>query len=77
VKSRAGSLVCGQPHGTFSEIYADALKPLRPAQPPVPNRRTVPVIASATMPAVGASDGCSPEANSASHRASFTFGRVT
>ena len=49
---------------------------IRPAQPPVPNRRTVPVIASATMPAVGASDGCNPEANSASHRASFRFGRV-
>jgi hypothetical protein len=29
VKSRAGSPVCGQPHGTFSEIYVDALKALR------------------------------------------------
>jgi hypothetical protein len=29
VSSRAGSLVCDQPHGTFSEIYVDALKALR------------------------------------------------
>jgi hypothetical protein len=29
VRSRAGSLVCDQPHVTFSEIYADALKALR------------------------------------------------
>ena len=29
VKSRAGSLVRGQPHGTFSELYVDAFKALR------------------------------------------------
>jgi len=28
-RSRAGSLVCGQPHGTFSGIHVDALKALR------------------------------------------------
>jgi DNA-binding NarL/FixJ family response regulator len=33
-------------------------------------------IAWATVSAVGASDGCSPEANSARHRASLTFSLV-
>jgi hypothetical protein len=42
---------------------------IRPAQPRTPNRRRVRSIASATMPAVGASVGCSSETNRASYRA--------
>jgi hypothetical protein len=48
---------------------------IRAMQPGTPNCRTVRSIASATLSAVGASDGCSPDANSASRRASFTFCR--
>jgi hypothetical protein len=33
---------------------------IRLAQPPIPNRRTVDRIASVTLSAPGASDGCSP-----------------
>jgi hypothetical protein len=45
-------------------------------QPRVPSRRTARLIAAATLSAEGASDRCSAEANSASHRASSTFSRV-
>ena len=43
---------------------------IRLAQPRVPNWRTVRLIASATLSVAGASDRCSPEANSAAHRGS-------
>src|SRR5207253_11308072 len=46
-------------------------------QPRTPSRRMARLIAWATVSAVGASDGCSPEANSARHRASLTFSLVT
>src|SRR5216683_3223535 len=49
---------------------------IRLTQPRVPNRRTARLIAAATLSAAGAADRCSPEANSASHRASSTFNRV-
>ena len=49
---------------------------IRVAQPRVPNRRTARLIAAATLLAAGASDRCSAEANSASHRASSRFSRV-
>ena len=49
---------------------------IRPAQPRVPSRRTVRLIASVTLSAVGTSDRCSSEANRASHRAPSTFNRV-
>src|SRR5260221_3354672 len=49
---------------------------IRPAQPQVPSRRTVRLIASVTLSAVGTSDRCSSEANRASHRAPSTFNRV-
>ena len=49
---------------------------IRLAQPRVPNRRTARLIAAATLPAAGASDRCSVEANSASRRAPSTFSRV-
>src|SRR5215471_14884099 len=42
---------------------------IRPAQPPMPNCWTARLIAVATMPAVGASEGCSPEQNRAGQRA--------
>src|SRR5258708_14981564 len=45
-------------------------------QPRVPSRRAARLIAAATLSAEGASDRCSAEANSASHRASSTFSRV-
>src|SRR5215472_9454981 len=47
------------------------------AQPAAPRRRTVLPIASATVPAVGASEGCSDEANSASQATSLTVIVVT
>jgi hypothetical protein len=46
------------------------------AQPRVPSRRTVQLIACATASAAWASDRCSPDANSASHLASLTFSRA-
>jgi len=49
---------------------------IRLAQPAIPNRRTVCLIASASASAAGASDRCSPDANKATDRASFTFKRV-
>jgi hypothetical protein len=48
---------------------------MRPAQPPMPNRRTAEPIASDTASAVGSSDGYSAEANSASRHASLTSGQ--
>jgi hypothetical protein len=49
---------------------------IRLTQPRVPSRRTARLIAAATLSAEGASDRCSAEANSASHRASPAFSRV-
>jgi len=49
---------------------------IRLTQPAMPNRRTVWLIVVASASGVGASDRCSPDANSATHRASFTFNRV-
>src|SRR5215472_2822908 len=50
---------------------------IRLVQPAAPRRRTVLPIASATVPAIRASEGCSGEANSASRTASFTVILVT
>ena len=44
---------------------------IRPAQPPMPNCCTERLMAVATMSAVGASEGCSPEENRARQRALF------
>jgi DNA-binding NarL/FixJ family response regulator len=45
-------------------------------QPPMPNCRTVRLIALAAAAAVRTSDRCSPDANSASHRATLTSSLV-
>src|SRR5215469_1597229 len=50
---------------------------MRSVQPWGPNRCTADLIAAAIMPAVGGSDGCSQDANSASHRASLPAGTGT
>jgi hypothetical protein len=50
---------------------------IRATQARTPSRRITRLIAWAAAPAVGASDGCSPEANSARHRAWLTFSLVT
>src|SRR5690349_9816300 len=49
---------------------------IRATQPPMPYFWTVRSMALAIISAVGASDGCNSEANSASHRASFEFSCV-
>jgi hypothetical protein len=46
-------------------------------QPRGPNRCMAELMAVAIMPAVGVSDGCSADANSASHRAWLAAGRVS
>src|SRR5262245_12415825 len=50
---------------------------IRPAQPPMPNCCTARLIAAATIPAVGASEGCSPEENRAWQRALVMSSGVT
>ena len=47
---------------------------MRSVHPRAPNRCPADLIARAIMSAVGVSDGCSAEANSASHRASLPIG---
>jgi len=54
---------------------------IRAAQPAMPNCRTVRLItpastSGASASGASASDRCRPDANSATHRASFTFNRV-
>jgi len=62
------------------EVSADrghGFDPGRQAKVRAPNCRMAQLIASAIMPAVGESDGCSPEANSASHHDSVPVGWTT
>jgi hypothetical protein len=49
---------------------------IRPAQPAMPNCRTVRLITAASASGTGASGRGSLDANRATHRASFTFNRV-
>ena len=62
------------------EVSADrghGFDPGRQAKVRAPNCRMAQLIASAIMPAVWESDGCSPEANSASHHDSVPVGWTT
>jgi hypothetical protein len=74
---RLGGVPTGPAHPLSGRLGMVAnSRAIRTGQPRVPNRHTAPLIASATLAAVLASDRCRPEANSASRRASSTFSRV-